>query len=201
MPATIVSAPGKVLLAGGYLVLDPTYSGLVVATSSRFFTIVSDVASTTASSTTSPSLPTVNAGESTASTNYVRIIVRAGQFPREHSEWVYHLAKDPNGQGISIQQQNKDKGTNKFIEITLAKAIQVAWEVIMLRYRVDEVDNGANVGNVDEANTLDRAGEELMKLLRGAGNGLEVVVLADNDFYSQREQVGSQILELVEQRC
>jgi phosphomevalonate kinase len=37
---TIVSAPGKVLLAGGYLVLDPAYSGVVVSTSSRFYTAI-----------------------------------------------------------------------------------------------------------------------------------------------------------------
>jgi len=39
---TVVSAPGKVLVAGGYLVLDPAYSGTVVSTSSRFYTIVRD---------------------------------------------------------------------------------------------------------------------------------------------------------------
>lgn len=33
-----VSAPGKVLLAGGYLVLDKQYSGLVIATDARFYT-------------------------------------------------------------------------------------------------------------------------------------------------------------------
>lgn len=37
---TVVSSPGKVLIAGGYLVLDPAYSGTVVSTSSRFYTIV-----------------------------------------------------------------------------------------------------------------------------------------------------------------
>lgn len=41
-PTTVVSAPGKVLVAGGYLVLDPTYSGVVVSTSSRFYTVVKD---------------------------------------------------------------------------------------------------------------------------------------------------------------
>lgn len=41
MSATVVSAPGKVLLAGGYLILDPKYSGIVVSTSSRFYSIVS----------------------------------------------------------------------------------------------------------------------------------------------------------------
>lgn len=34
-----VSAPGKVLLAGGYLVLSPLYSGLVFALSARIHTV------------------------------------------------------------------------------------------------------------------------------------------------------------------
>jgi phosphomevalonate kinase len=42
MAPVVVSSPGKVLLAGGYLVLDPNYSGLVVSTSSRFYTVVQD---------------------------------------------------------------------------------------------------------------------------------------------------------------
>jgi phosphomevalonate kinase len=37
---TVVSSSGKVLLAGGYLVLDPAYSGIVVSTSSRFYTSI-----------------------------------------------------------------------------------------------------------------------------------------------------------------
>jgi phosphomevalonate kinase len=41
---TVVSCPGKVLIAGGYLVLDPSYSGLVVATSSRFYTVARSLA-------------------------------------------------------------------------------------------------------------------------------------------------------------
>jgi phosphomevalonate kinase len=39
---TCVSSSGKVLLAGGYLVLDADYSGVVVSTSSRFYTAVRD---------------------------------------------------------------------------------------------------------------------------------------------------------------
>lgn len=42
MANTVVSSPGKVLIAGGYLVLDPLFSGLVVSTSSRFYTVVSN---------------------------------------------------------------------------------------------------------------------------------------------------------------
>lgn len=40
MSTTVVSCPGKVLLAGGYLVLDQAYSGLVAGTSSRFYSAV-----------------------------------------------------------------------------------------------------------------------------------------------------------------
>lgn len=42
MRTTVISAPGKVLVAGGYLVLDPAYSGVVVSTSSRFYTAIRD---------------------------------------------------------------------------------------------------------------------------------------------------------------
>ncbi|KAI0256085.1 ribosomal protein S5 domain 2-type protein [Lactifluus subvellereus] len=45
MSSLVVSAPGKVLLAGGYLVLDPSYSGVVVSTSSRFYTVISPATS------------------------------------------------------------------------------------------------------------------------------------------------------------
>ncbi|KAH9998520.1 ribosomal protein S5 domain 2-type protein [Russula compacta] len=41
MSPLVLSAPGKVLLAGGYLVLDPAYSGVVVSTSSRFYSVIS----------------------------------------------------------------------------------------------------------------------------------------------------------------
>lgn len=34
------SAPGKALLAGGYLVLDPTYSAYVVALSARMHAVI-----------------------------------------------------------------------------------------------------------------------------------------------------------------
>jgi phosphomevalonate kinase len=40
MSSLVISAPGKVLIAGGYLVLDPAYSGVVASTSSRFYTAI-----------------------------------------------------------------------------------------------------------------------------------------------------------------
>lgn len=43
---TVVSCPGKVLLAGGYLVLEPSYAGIVIGTASRFYTVVTESSST-----------------------------------------------------------------------------------------------------------------------------------------------------------
>lgn len=40
MAATVVSCPGKVLIAGGFLVLDPQHQGFVISTASRFYTVV-----------------------------------------------------------------------------------------------------------------------------------------------------------------
>jgi phosphomevalonate kinase len=40
---TAISAPGKVLLAGGYLVLDRAYTGLVFGLSARIHVLVHDI--------------------------------------------------------------------------------------------------------------------------------------------------------------
>ena len=41
--STAVSAPGKVFLAGGYLVLDRTYTALVFGLSARIHVLVQDI--------------------------------------------------------------------------------------------------------------------------------------------------------------
>lgn len=73
--STTVSAPGKVLIAGGYLVLDRDYSGLVVSTSSRFYTSISS---------------------SGQGVNCIK--VRSPQF--KDATWSYSIEFDANGAGI-----------------------------------------------------------------------------------------------------
>ncbi len=73
---TVISSPGKVLLAGGYLVLDPKYSGIVVSTSSRFYTVVSDGVRNGARGTQTP----------------IQIRVRSPQFVG--ATWVYLVHVD-----------------------------------------------------------------------------------------------------------
>ncbi|WVQ95433.1 phosphomevalonate kinase [Kwoniella sp. CBS 9459] len=158
---TIVSSPGKVLLAGGYLVLDRAYSGVVVATSSRFYSVVSELSSDTSSA---------------SSSEEAIISVRAGQFPREASTWIYSLSVTSDE--LVLQQTNEDSvGKNKFIYISLLKTLEVAYESIV---------QGGRDGS--------SAAIELIRRVRRDGQGVDIVVLADNDFYSQREQLAKQSL-------
>ena len=80
---TVVSSPGKVLIAGGYLVLDPNYSGTVVSTSSRFYTACQD--------------------DSHGVANRVR--VQSPQF--SGAEWEYTVSFEP---AVSVQSISKSVG-------------------------------------------------------------------------------------------
>jgi phosphomevalonate kinase len=82
MGATVVSAPGKVLLAGGYLVLDRTYRGLVFGLDARIHVCV-QISST--------------------KTDGGKVIVRSPQFQKAH--WVY--ARTPSKDGVRINQTDE----------------------------------------------------------------------------------------------
>lgn len=142
MSSTLVSAPGKVLLAGGFLVLDPKYFGIVIATSARFYTLVRPSSS-----------PSNTGSESEGGSS---IVVRAAQFPRQESTWRY-TARSP---GV-VEPAASAGNENKFVQLTLHAALSYA---------------SAKLGWEKVRATL--------------GEGLEVVVLADNDFYSQSDKVG-----------
>ncbi|WVQ63430.1 phosphomevalonate kinase [Kwoniella botswanensis] len=154
---TTVSSPGKVLLAGGYLVLDREYSGMVVATSSRFYSTVTSLPKST-------------------SLNKVILSVRAGQFPKESSTWTYSVSIQIDK--LVINQINEDEvGKNKFISIALFQTLSLACE---------------RIATESSSKGLDAAHELLRRITNdGKSDGLDIVVLADNDFYSQREQLSA----------
>lgn len=81
---TVVSSPGKVLMAGGYLVLDPAYSGVVVSTSSRFYTVVQ------------------SAGPAQPGARPVLITVRSPQFL--NATWNYELTVAANA--VQVAQRD-----------------------------------------------------------------------------------------------
>lgn len=81
--AVAVSAPGKVLLAGGYLVLDRAYTGLVFGLSARIHVVVRPI----------PPQNGVTLSE---------IEVTSPQF--EDAVWAYGYRFDKGGGGMSVVQ-------------------------------------------------------------------------------------------------
>ncbi|KAF4626716.1 hypothetical protein G7Y89_g11445 [Cudoniella acicularis] len=81
--ATAVSAPGKVLLAGGYLVLDRAYTGLVFGLSARIHVLVHDIDTTPSDS---------------------EIVVRSPQFLGASWTYGYHLTANQGGVEVTQLQ-------------------------------------------------------------------------------------------------
>ncbi|KAI0268714.1 ribosomal protein S5 domain 2-type protein [Gloeopeniophorella convolvens] len=104
MSSIVVSAPGKVLLAGGYLVLDPAYSGVVVSTSSRFYTVISP-----------------------GSAN--KIVVRSPQFANATWSYSWSIAETASPPSLHVSQvKSSSASTNKFVHLALQKTLSLALE-------------------------------------------------------------------------
>ncbi|KAI7908196.1 ribosomal protein S5 domain 2-type protein [Cokeromyces recurvatus] len=130
---TVASAPGKVLIAGGYLVLEQAFTGLVVGTTARFYTVIRPETQSKAGI----------------------ITVRSPQF--ENAVWQYKTTiKNEHLQFESITLDSQ----NKFVETCLKFTLKVIFEKI---------------------------GSDLLNQL--LANGIEVVIVGDNDFYSQRAEL------------
>lgn len=82
-PTVAVSAPGKVFLAGGYLVLDRAYTALVFGLSARISVVASGIKTS----------PGVEINE---------VVVDSPQFVDSQWRYGYHLA--PEDGGIKVTQ-------------------------------------------------------------------------------------------------
>lgn len=80
-----VSAPGKVLLAGGYLVTDRDYTGLVFGLNARINVIAQDI-------------PTIQGVQLT------EIVVESPQFLHGQWRYGYHLAPEDGGTTVTQLQ-------------------------------------------------------------------------------------------------
>jgi phosphomevalonate kinase len=102
---TAVSAPGKVLLAGGYLVLDRAYTGLVFGLSARIHVVVRDIAGVDLS----------------------EIVVQSPQFRDASWRYGYHLIEEQGGVAITqLQLQCASPSAlsrNPFVETALGYAL------------------------------------------------------------------------------
>jgi phosphomevalonate kinase len=83
MASVVASAPGKVLLAGGYLILDRNYTGLVFGIDARIHVHIK-------------TLPT------TAGVTLSEIIVRSPQF--REAEWRYGYRQTEDDGGVVVTQ-------------------------------------------------------------------------------------------------
>ena len=96
-PTTTVSAPGKVLLAGGYLVLESPNVGLVLAADKRFYCSITSHNNNNNNNNRQNCLLTVDS-------------------PQFHSIWKYDLIIND---GVSLNPSPKNQSTNSFVEKSL----------------------------------------------------------------------------------
>lgn len=84
-PPTAVSAPGKVFLAGGYLVLDRAYTALVFGLSARIHVLVQDLGTS-------------------SGVELAEIVVQSPQFRDAAWNYGYRLAEHQGGVAVTQLQ-------------------------------------------------------------------------------------------------
>ncbi|KAF2632278.1 Phosphomevalonate kinase [Macroventuria anomochaeta] len=109
---TAVSCPAKVLVAGGYLVLDRNYTGLVFGLDARIHCVVEPI-------------------KSTSGVSISEIVVKSPQF--RDAIWEYgYRAKEADG-GMSVHTlsvgHNQVLSRNPFIETALTYALTYIWSL------------------------------------------------------------------------
>ncbi|KAK3368809.1 phosphomevalonate kinase [Lasiosphaeria ovina] len=101
---TAVSAPGKVLLAGGYLVLDREYTGLVFGLSARINVVAQEI-------------------HTSEGVHLTEIVVESPQFLEAQWRYGYHLAAEDGGIKVTQLQIGSRIVANPFVETTLNYAL------------------------------------------------------------------------------
>lgn len=159
MLGTTCSAPGKVLLAGGYLILDRPHSGLVLALDARFYSRVElhEFKDAAAAKTPATSL---------------LIEVHSPQFDDER-RYVYEptastpLAPTPRADGTAPPP------TNRYVEVPLLYGLTLLTELRGSGYVAEAVKASRAAGWASLGGTV----------------GLRVTLAADNAFYSQAAEL------------
>ncbi|KKK26499.1 hypothetical protein ARAM_001021 [Aspergillus rambellii] len=118
---TAVSAPGKVLLTGGYLVLDRNFTGTVFALDARIHVVVEQLRKGHRRAPSVGSEAVDNGGATKhEKENEDSIVVRSPQFVG--AVWEYSIARCENAGGIKVMQKNEGRG-NPFVETSLNFAL------------------------------------------------------------------------------
>lgn len=103
---TALSAPGKVLLTGGYLVLDRDYTGTVFALDARIHAVVQQLRRPPPKSASNPEFQDPNKPASADDEKEYEdiIIVRSPQFV--NAIWEYGIQRHDNRGGVSVVQKS-----------------------------------------------------------------------------------------------
>ncbi|KAM0235280.1 hypothetical protein ACHAP5_009807 [Fusarium lateritium] len=103
-PTIAISAPGKVFLAGGYLVLDQEYTAFVFGLNARINIIAGEI-------------------HTTAGVQLTEIVVDSPQFLEAQWRYGYHLAGEGGGIKVTQLQVGAQISPNPFVETTLSYAL------------------------------------------------------------------------------
>jgi phosphomevalonate kinase len=158
---TTASAPGKILLAGGYLVLESPNVGLVIAVDKRFYTTVEFMGANMDNTGTASSKADDDSGNAAPTdmlTDTLSITVKSPQF---RQEWKYLYQKSLF---TLTADESFNTSTNDFVE----KTLRVSLLYLLSRIHTDTDTDNSNA----KSNTILNATELL------------VTIRADNDFYS-----------------
>lgn len=107
---TALSAPGKVLLTGGYLVLDRSYTGTVFALDARIHVIVQQLRRNhrrepvSGSAQSQPDAPQAEGNVHGDKEEEDTIVVQSPQFV--DAVWEYSIQRCDNGGGVQVKQRN-----------------------------------------------------------------------------------------------
>ncbi|KAJ8327498.1 phosphomevalonate kinase [Batrachochytrium dendrobatidis] len=151
--STTVTAPGKVLLTGGYLVLDRRFQGLVVAMDARFHTTIKSIH---------------QQQDSSDVTSIIQVV--SPQFTDGFWEYMIQFHDptchdDQHQMGVPRITATSSTPFNPFLETALSFSFYVLHH-------------------------------KLANLAQLVGKGIQMTVLADNDFYSQSADLNRLGLEL-----
>lgn len=164
--ATCVSAPGKVLLAGGYLILDRPHAGTVLALDARFHSCVDFI-------------PLAEERLIDASHDGLVVQVHSPQF-RDERNYLYRWGASPSAAALDLLPPNDGSPTpssNKYVEVPLLYCLT------LLRHQ-----HGGDCDFLEAA--VERAARTgATGLDSAAAVGLRIVLCADNGFYSQTAEL------------
>ncbi len=140
----ICSAPGKVLITGGYLVLERPNSGMVLATDACFHTTVGKV--TTNNEDFPKKDPTKNNNN-----NYLALNVYSPQFFTTYYYWIQVTTTSDDGQFPAIQllPRSNNRSRNSFLEKVLSLILAFVFshrDCILLKWMKNNDEYNENIG-------------------------------------------------------